>query len=51
MKKINIGLTIEQMNKLIEIKKIKGLSYSDICRRAIDDYFIKIEKSEKKKLN
>jgi predicted DNA-binding protein len=44
MKKILIGVTETQDEKLEKLKKNTGLDKSEHVRRALDDYFIKIKK-------
>ena len=42
MKRVSLFLSDEQVIKLKQLSKEKGLSYSEIVRRAIDD-FLKIK--------
>lgn len=47
MKRVNHHLTEKQIKKLKELSKKTGLSASELIRRALDEYFYKIEGKER----
>jgi predicted DNA-binding protein len=49
MKRSNFYLADIQIKRLKSIKKKTGLPLSDILRRAIDEYWERFEKKEKKR--
>ena len=48
MKRMNFYLADSQIRKLKAINKKTGLPLSDILRRAIDDYWERFERKEKR---